>query len=60
VTYYRVDFVAAKLISRPAKRFVSEEKAKQHARRVLGVADDAGLLFSRVAIVPVSKDGTRV
>jgi hypothetical protein len=58
VTYYRVDFVAAKLISRPAKRFVSEEKAKQHARRVLGVPDDAGLL-SRVAIVPVSKDGTR-
>lgn len=59
VTYYRVDFVAAKLISRPAKRFVSEEKAKQHARRVLGVVDDSALL-SRVAIVPVSKDGTRV
>ena len=59
MTYYRVDFVAAKLISRPAKRFVSEERAKQHARRVLGVADDTGLL-SRVAIVPVSKDGTRV
>lgn len=59
VTYYRVDFVAAKLISRPAKRFVSEEKAKQHAKRVLGVTEDTGLL-SRVAIVPVSKDGTRV
>jgi len=59
MTYYRVDFVAAKLISRPAKRFVSEEKAKQHARRVLGVADDSNLL-SRVAIVPVSKDGTCV
>jgi len=59
MTYYRVDFVAAKLISRPAKRFVSEEKAKQHARRILGVADDSSLL-SRVAIVPVSKDGTCV
>ncbi len=59
VTYYRVDFVAAKLISRPAKRFVSEEKAKQHAKRVLGVTDDTGLL-SRVAIVQVSKDGTPV
>lgn len=59
VTYYRVDFVAAKLISRPAKRFVSEEKARQHARRVLGVPDDSGL-FSKVAIVPVSKGGTRV
>lgn len=59
MTYYRVDFVAAKLISRPAKRFISEEKAKQHARRVLGVADDMRLL-SMVTIVPVSKDGTRV
>lgn len=59
MTYYRVDFVAAKLISRPAKRFVSEEKAKQHAKRVLEVTDDTGLL-ARVAIVPVSKDGTPV
>ena len=59
MTYYRVDFVAAKLISRPAKRFVSEEKAKQHAMRVLGVPDDTGLL-SGVAIVAVRKDGTRV
>ncbi|MFZ0707614.1 MAG: hypothetical protein WAM71_18585 [Candidatus Korobacteraceae bacterium] len=59
MTYYRVDFVAAKLISHPAKRFVSEEKAKQHAKRVLGVADDTGLL-SMVTIVAVSKDGTRV
>jgi hypothetical protein len=59
MTYYRVDFVAAKLISRPAKRFVSEEKAKQHAKRVLEVADDSGLL-SRVAIVAVTKDGTPI
>ena len=59
MTYYRVDFVAAKLISRPAKRFVTEEKAKQHAKRVLGVADDTGL-SSRVAIVAVSRDGTPI
>jgi hypothetical protein len=59
VTYYRVDFVAAKLISRPAKRFISEEKAKQHAMRVLGMANDTGLL-SEVSIVPVSKDGVRI
>ena len=59
MTYYRVDFVAAKLISRPAKRFVSEEKAKQHAKRVPGVADDTGLL-SRVTIVAVSRDGTPI
>ncbi len=56
VTYYRVDFMAAKLISRPAKRFVTEEKAKQHARRVLGVADNRGLV-SRVTIVAVTKEG---
>lgn len=59
MTYYRVDFVAAKLISRPARRFVSEEKAKQHAKRILGVTDDTGLL-SKVAIVPVSKSGSRI
>jgi len=58
VNYYRVDFVTAKLISRPAKRFVSEETAKQHARRVLGVADES-VLLSKVAVVPVSKDGRR-
>lgn len=57
MTYYKVDFVAAKLISRPAKRFVSEEKAKQHARRVLGIADDRSLV-SRVTITAVSSDGT--
>ena len=44
MTYYKVDFVAAKLISRPAKRFVTEAKAKQHARRVLGIADDRSLV----------------
>src|SRR5664279_3679669 len=44
VTYYRVDFVAAKFISRPAKRLVTEEKAKQHARRVLGLNDDLKLM----------------
>lgn len=59
VTYYRVDFVAAKLISRPAKRFRTEEKAKKHARRVLGVADD-GDLATRVAIVAVSRNGTPI
>lgn len=59
LTYYRVDFVAANLISRPARRFVTEEKAKQHARRVLGVGDDRSLI-SKVTIVPVSKTGIRV
>lgn len=59
VTYYRVDFVAAKLISRPAKRFRTEEQAKKHARRVLGVAGDIDLA-SWVTIVAVSRNGTPV
>jgi len=59
VTYYRVDFVAAKFISRPARRFVTEEKAKQYARRVLGLDDDRELA-SQVMIVPVSRTGIRV
>ena len=56
MTYYRVDFVAAKFISRPARRFVTEEKAKQHARRVLGLDDDRNLA-SKVTIVAVSRTG---
>jgi len=59
VTYYRVDFVAAKFISRPARRFVTEEKAKQYARRVLGMEDDRNLA-SQVTIVAVSRTGIRV
>ena len=59
MTYYRVDFVAANLISRPARRFVTEEKAKQHARRVLGVGDDRSLV-SKVTIVAVSRTGIPV
>jgi len=59
VTYYRVDFVAANLISRPAKRFVTEAKAKQHARRVLGIADDRSLV-SKVTIIAINRDGIPV
>jgi hypothetical protein len=59
VNYYRVDFVAAKLISRPAKRFLSEEKAKQRARRVLGLDDDRNLA-SQLTSVAVSNTGIRV
>ena len=59
MTYYRVDFVAAKFISRPAKRFVTEEKAKQHVRRVLGLTDDLKLI-SNATIVAVSRNGIPV
>jgi len=58
MTYYRVEFVAAQT-GRPTKRFRTEEKAKQHARRVLGVSDNSGLV-SKVAIIPISKDGIPV
>lgn len=58
MTYYRVEFAAAQT-GQPAKRFRTEEKAKQHARRVLGVTDDRGLA-KRVAIVAISKNGNPV
>ncbi len=56
MTYYRVDFLASKEISRPAKRFRTRKQAKQHARRILGVIDDSGLV-SKVAIVAIRRDG---
>jgi hypothetical protein len=59
MTYYRVDFLASQPTPRPAKRFLTLEKAKKHARRVLGLADDSNLI-SRVSIVAVSRDGTAV
>ena len=59
MTYYRVEFLPALPVPRPAKRFLTEEKAKKHARRVLGLADDRGLV-ARVSIVAVSKDGTPI
>ena len=59
MTYYRVEFLPAQPALRLAKRFLTEEKAKKHARRVLGLADDSGLVI-RVSIVAVSRDGTPV
>lgn len=59
MTYYRVDFLAAPLILRPAKRFRTKEQAEQHARRILGLTDENGMV-SRVKIVAVSRDGTPV
>ena len=59
MTYYRVEFLPVLPGLRPAKRFLTEEKARKHARRVLGLADDSTLI-SRVTIVAVSRDGTPV
>ena len=59
MTYYRVEFLPAQPDLRPVKKFLTEENAKKHARRVLGVADD-GDLAARVTIVAVSRNGTPV
>jgi hypothetical protein len=59
MTYYRVEFLPAQPDLRPVKKFLTEEKAKKHARRVLGVAAD-GDLATRATIVAVSRDGTPV
>jgi hypothetical protein len=58
MTYYKVEFLATEGV-RPVKKFLTQEKAKKHARRVLGLTDDSGLV-SRVAIVAISKDGTPI
>jgi hypothetical protein len=58
MTYYKVEFLATEGV-RPVKKFLTQEKAKKHARRVLGLTDDSGLV-SKVAIVAVSRDGTPI
>jgi hypothetical protein len=55
MTYYRVEFPAGTPKPHPAKRFRTEEKAKQHARKVLGITDD-GSLATKVTILPVSSN----
>ena len=53
MTYYRVEFLAAAFEARQPKRFRTEEKAKKHAMKVLGVVDDSGLA-AKATIRPVS------
>jgi len=53
MTYYQVEFLTAGNTPRQPKRFRTEEKAKQHARKVLGMTDEAGLA-SKATILPVS------
>jgi hypothetical protein len=57
MTYYQVEFRTDAASQREPKRFRTEEKAKKHARKVLGIADD-GNIESRATIVPVSKSRT--
>jgi hypothetical protein len=55
MTYYRVEFPAGTAKPSPPKRFRTEEKAKQHAKKILGITDEVGLA-SKVTILPVSRD----
>ncbi len=54
MTYYQVEFEAGSS-SREPKRFRTEEKAKEHAKKVLGVADE-GSFGTKVTILPVNKN----
>ena len=53
MTYYRVEFLTGSNTPRQPKRFRTAEKAKQHARKVLGIRDE-GSLASKATILPVS------
>jgi hypothetical protein len=53
MTYYQVEFTPGTSERREPKRFRTEEKAKKHAMKVLGIADDSGLQ-SLATILPVS------
>jgi len=55
MTYYRVEFLTGTPKPHHPKRFRIEEKAKQYAKKVLGITDDGGLA-SKVSILPVSRD----
>ena len=57
MTYYQVEFRTETASRLEPKRFRSEEKAKKHAMKVLGIAD-GGSLESRATILPVSKNRT--
>jgi hypothetical protein len=54
MTYYQVEFQTGPSNRLAPKRFRTEEKAKNHAKKVLGIADDSGL-ESRATILPVSR-----
>jgi len=53
MTYYKVEFLTGSVSPRQPKRFRTEEKAKQHAKKVLGITDESGLA-SKATILQVS------
>jgi hypothetical protein len=56
MTYYRVEFLTESATTRQPKRFRTEEKAKKHAQRVLGLTDESSLA-SKATILPVNRSG---
>jgi hypothetical protein len=54
MTYYQVEFQSDSS-DRAPKRFRTEEKAKQHARKVLGISASSSL-EARATILPVSRN----
>jgi hypothetical protein len=56
MTYYRVEFPSINGAQLLSKRFRTEEKAKKHAKRVLGIVDDRDLK-SKVKITAVASKG---
>ncbi len=59
MTYYRVEFLTESAATHQPKRFRTEEKAKKHAKRVLGITDENGLA-SKATILPVNRNGMPV
>lgn len=57
MTYYQVEFQTETASRREPKRFRTEEKAKKHAMKVLGIAD-GGSLEAQATILPVSRNRT--
>jgi hypothetical protein len=53
MTYYQVQFLTGSNRPLQPKRFRTEEKAKKHAKRVLGISDET-VLASKAIIVPVN------
>jgi len=56
MTYYRVEFPSIEDATPVPKRFRTEEKAKKHAKRVLGIVEDRDLK-SKVNITAVNSKG---
>jgi hypothetical protein len=54
MTYYQVGFLTVSDRPLQPKRFRTENKAKKHAKRVLGISDETGLA-SKAIIVPVNR-----